>query len=211
MLEAAASDIEFDKGTFRVAGTDKALSLKKIVQTAFNQPALPRGMEAGFYESMTYTPAGGSFPNGCHVCEVEIDPDTGRTEIVRYVAVDDVGTVVNALTLEGQIHGGIVQGIGQALMENIHYDPETGQMLSGSFMDYAMPRADDVIPFEIENNPVPTPNNVLGIKGAGEAGTTGALACAMNAINDALASLGVRHLEMPATPDKVWRAILKAN
>jgi carbon-monoxide dehydrogenase large subunit len=121
--------------------------------------------------------------------------------------VDDVGTVVNALTLEGQIHGGIVQGVGQALMEDINYDPESGQMRSGSFMDYAMPRADDVVPFEIANNPIPTPNNVLGIKGAGEAGTTGALACTMNAINDALAPLGIRHLEMPATPDKVWRLI----
>jgi carbon-monoxide dehydrogenase large subunit len=207
MLETSESDIEFDAGTFRVAGTDKSLSIDKVAQTAFNQPALPKGMEAGFYENMTYTPDGGSFPNGCHVCEVEIDPDTGGTTILRYVAIDDVGTVVNALTLEGQVHGGIVQGAGQALFENINYDPESGQMRSGSFMDYGMPRAMDFCSFEVGNNPVPTPNNVLGIKGAGEAGTTGALACVMNAINDALSPFGVRHLEMPCTPEKVWRAI----
>ncbi len=211
MLEAAEADIEFDKGAFRVAGTDKQATIKDVVKAAFNPMMLPPGMEVGLYERSTFTPPAPSFPNGCHVCEVEVDPDTGRTEIVRYVAVDDVGTVVNALTLEGQVHGGIVQGAGQALFENINYDPESGQMRSGSFQDYAMPRADDFCTFEIGNNPVPAKNNPLGIKGAGEAGTTGALAGVMNAINHALAPLGVRHLEMPATPEKVWRAIQDAK
>ena len=132
---------------------------------------------------------------------------TGQVEIVQYVAVDDVGNVVNALTLAGQIHGGIVQGAGQALMENIVYDPENGQMLSGSFMDYCMPRADDFCSFALANNPVPAKTNILGIKGAGEAGTTGALPAVMNAVNHALADQNIRHLEMPLTSEKVWKAL----
>ena len=169
--------------------------------------ALPNDVEAGFYEQSTYTPSASSFPNGCHVCEVEVDKETGEVEIVKYVAVDDVGKVVNSLTLEGQIHGGIVQGAGQALMENIVYDPDNGQMLSGSFMDYCMPRADDFCIFDIKNNPVPAKTNILGIKGAGEAGTTGALPAVMNAVNHALRDYGTRHLEMPLTAERVWRAI----
>ncbi|MEK9680126.1 MAG: molybdopterin cofactor-binding domain-containing protein, partial [Rhodospirillaceae bacterium] len=139
MLEAAETDIEFDRGVFRVAGTDKETSITNVAKVAFNPMTLPPGTEVGLYERSTYVPAAASFPNGCHICEVEIDQDTGKIEIVRYIAVDDVGTVVNALTLEGQVHGGIVQGAGQALMENIAYDPDSGQLLSGSFMDYAMP------------------------------------------------------------------------
>ena len=210
ILEAAEADIEFENGDFRVAGTDKSVGIKQVAKTAFVPMMLPQGMEVGFYERSTYTPSAASFPNGCHICEVEIDKDTGKVDIVKYVAVDDVGTVVNALTLEGQVHGGIVQGAGQALMENIAYDPNTGQMLSGSFMDYAMPRADDFCTFEIGNNPVPATTNPLGIKGAGEAGTTGALPAIMNAINDALAPLGVRHAEMPLTPEAVWRIMREA-
>jgi len=207
MLEAAEADIEFESGKFQVAGTDKQVGIQDVAKAAFNPMALPRGMEIGLYENSTYTPEAASFPNGCHVCEVEIDKDTGKVEIVKYIAVDDVGTVVNALTLEGQIHGGIVQGAGQALLENIVYDPHNGQMLSGSFMDYCMPKADDFCTFEITSNPVPSTSNPLGIKGAGEAGTTGALPAVMNAVNHALKSYGVRHLEMPLTAEKVWQAM----
>lgn len=205
IMEAAEGDIEFEDGNFTIAGTDKSVGIKEVAKKSFVPMMLPPGMEVGFYERTTYTPPAASFPNGAHICEVEIDKDTGKVEIATYVAVDDVGTVINALTLEGQVHGGIVQGAGQALMENIAYDPESGQMLSGSFQDYAMPRADDFPSFYIGNNPVPATTNPLGIKGAGEAGTTGALPAVMNAINDALAPLGVRHAEMPLTPEKVWR------
>ncbi len=210
MLEAAETDIEFDRGIFRVAGTDKETSITNVAKAAFNPMTLPPGAEVGLYERSTYVPAAASFPNGCHICEVEIDQDTGKIEIVRYIAVDDVGTVVNALTLEGQVHGGIVQGAGQALMENIAYDPDSGQLLSGSFMDYAMPRADDMCHFEVSSNPVPAKTNPLGIKGAGEAGTTGALPAVMNAANHALSYLGIRHVEMPLTAEKVWQAIRAA-
>ncbi|MDA0239625.1 MAG: molybdopterin-dependent oxidoreductase, partial [Proteobacteria bacterium] len=210
IMEAAEGDIEFENGNFTVAGTDKSVGIKEVAMKSFVPMILPPGMEVGFYERTTYTPPAPSYPNGCHVCEVEIDKDTGKTDIVSYVAVDDVGTVVNALTLEGQVHGGIVQGAGQALMENIAYDPESGQMLSGSFQDYAMPRADDFPSFYIGSNPVPATTNPLGIKGAGEAGTTGALPAVMNAINNALAPLGVRHAEMPLTPEKVWRIMNEA-
>ena len=207
IMEAGSTDIEFENGVFRVAGTDKKVDIQEVTKTAFNPMALPDDVEAGFYEQSTYTPSASSFPNGCHICEVEVDKETGQVEIVKYVAVDDVGKVVNSLTLEGQIHGGIVQGAGQALMENIAYDPDNGQMLSGSFMDYCMPRADDFCIFDIKNNPVPAKTNILGIKGAGEAGTTGALPAVMNAVNHALRDHGTRHLEMPLTAERVWRAI----
>ena len=207
MLEAAEVDIEFDQGRFLVTGTDKQVSIQNVAKTAFTPTAMPPGIEIGLYENATYTPEAASYPNGCHVCEVEIDEDTGKVTIVKYIAVDDVGTVVNMLTLTGQVHGGIVQGAGQALMENIVYDPGNGQMLSGSFMDYSMPKADDFCTFEVTSNPVPAKTNPLGIKGAGEAGTTGALPAVMNAVNHALKDHGVRHLEMPLTAEKVWRAI----
>jgi carbon-monoxide dehydrogenase large subunit len=154
-------------------------------------------------------PEAPTFPNGCHVVEVEIDPDTGVTEVAKYMVTDDVGTVINALTLEGQIHGGIGQGIGQAFSEQIIYD-ETGQLITGSFLDYGMPRAADMCDFDLDNNPVPTKTNPLGVKGAGEAGNVGALAAILNAVVDALAPLGVETLDMPATPEKVWRAIQDA-
>ena len=142
---------------------------------------------------------------------VEVDPDTGAVQVVAYVVVDDVGTVVNPLTLEGQIHGGVAQGAGQALMEEVVYDRESGQLLTASFMEYALPRADTLPELVIGSNPVPTAANVLGAKGAGEAGTVGALPAVMNAVMDALAPLGVRHLDMPATPERVWRAIQEAR
>ncbi|HIO39895.1 MAG TPA: hypothetical protein EYN27_13235 [Rhodospirillales bacterium] len=206
-LEVASSDIVFEDGEFCVQGTDKKIDIKSVAKAAFLPMAIPKELEAGFYEQSTYTPSASSFPNGCHICEVEVDTQTGQVEIVQYVAVDDVGNVVNALTLAGQIHGGIVQGAGQALMENIVYDPENGQMLSGSFMDYCMPRADDFCSFALANNPVPAKTNILGIKGAGEAGTTGALPAVMNAVNHALADQNIRHLEMPLTSEKVWKAL----
>ncbi len=210
LLEAAEADITFADGRFTVTGTDRGLSFKEVARAAFNHAKLPKGFEPGFYESGTFSPPQDTFPNGCHVCEVEIDPDTGATQLVRYLVVDDVGVVINPLTLKGQIHGGVAQGLGQILMEEVAYDPSSGQLLSASFMDYAMPRAGDMCSMDVKSNPVPTKLNPLGVKGAGEAGTVGAMPAVMNAILDALAPLGVRALDMPATPDRVWRAIRDA-
>jgi carbon-monoxide dehydrogenase large subunit len=148
-----------------------------------------------------------TFPNGCHVCEVEIDPETGAVTIIRHVGIDDVGRVINPMLVDGQTHGAIVQGLGQALMEDCVHDRRSGQLLAGSFMDYALPRADDVPFFEVHCHEVPAPNNPLGIKGAGEGGTTGAPPAVMNAILDALKSAGIRDLAMPATPERIWRAL----
>ena len=167
--------------------------------------------EGGLYETGTFAPDDNTYPNGCHVCEVEIDPDTGALEIVRYVVVDDVGTVVNPIGLKGQIHGGVAQGLGQAVMERVVYDRESGQNLTGSFMDYCMPRADTMPPMEITSSPVPTKRNPLGAKGAGEAGTVGALPAIVNAVVDALAPLGVKGLDMPATSERIWEAIRNAR
>jgi carbon-monoxide dehydrogenase large subunit len=210
LLEAAAGDIEFAQGSFRIKGTDRAVPLRDVARAAYDPAKLPAGFEPGLSETATYAPNIPTFPNGCHVVEVEIDPDTGDTEIVKYSVVDDVGTVINKLTLEGQIHGGIGQAVGQALTEGIVYD-DTGQLITGSFMDYGMPRADDMGRFDCANNPVPTKVNHLGIKGAGEAGNVGGLGGIMNAIVDALAPLGITHIDMPATPQKVWRAIQAAK
>ena len=211
ILEAADDDIEFSDGTFRVAGTDRALPLNEVAAAAYVPARLPQGLETGLYEVASFSPEIPNFPNGCHVCEVEIDPETGASEVLRYVVVDDVGTVINPLTLGGQIHGGVAQGIGQAFAERLAYDPDSGQLLTGSLLDYGLPRADDVPPFELEENPVPTKTNPLGVKGAGEAGNVGALAAIMNAVVDALAPLGVAHIDMPATPERVWRAIRTAQ
>lgn len=205
-LEAPEQDIEFAEGNFTVAGTDKSVGLKEIAGMAFQPALLPPGMESGLTGFATFKAPGPTFPNACHVAEVEIDPETGVTRIVRYVAVDDVGTVMNPLLLKGQLHGGIVQGAGQILGEQVQWD-QNGQVLSGSFMDYVMPRADDMVFFEIETNPVPSLRNPLGIKGAGEAGTVGAVACLTSAVLDALAPLGITKLGMPATSERVWRAI----
>jgi carbon-monoxide dehydrogenase large subunit len=210
LLEAAEADVAFAGGRFGVVGTDRGVTLREVARAAFQPERLPPGLEPGLYESGTFSPANHTFPNGCHVCEVEIEPETGRVEVVRYSVVDDVGTVINPLTLEGQIHGGVVQGLGQVLMEQVVYDPESGQLLSGSFMDYAMPRADDLCALAVASRPVPTRLNPLGAKGAGEAGTVGALPAVMNAVLDALAAVGVRELDMPATSERVWRAIREA-
>jgi carbon-monoxide dehydrogenase large subunit len=210
-METAEGDIEFVDGFFRVVGTDRAVSLREVAQAAYVPSRLPEGFETGLYDVASFSPEIPNFPNGCHVCEVEVDPETGTTQVLRYVVVDDVGTVINKLTLEGQIHGGVVQGIGQAFTEHLVYDQGSGQLVSGTLMDYGLPRADEVCLFEMEENPVPTKTNPLGVKGAGEAGNVGALAAIMNAVVDALAPLGVTHLDMPATPEKVWRAIRAAQ
>ena len=211
LLEADEVDLAFADGRFAIAGTDRGIDLKEVARAAFMPAKLPPGMEPGLFESGAFSPEAETFPNSCHVCEVEIDPDTGTVELTSYAVVDDVGTVINPLTLKGQVHGGLVQGISQILMEQVVYDPESGQLITGSFMDYAMPRASDVCAFEVGSNPVPTKRNPLGAKGAGEAGTVGALAAVMNAILDALAPLGITEMEMPATSERVWRAIRAAK
>jgi carbon-monoxide dehydrogenase large subunit len=206
MLEAAPQDVALRDGKFTVAGTDKGVTWANVARTSYVPRQLPAGMEPGFSETAAFTPPAVTFPNGTHVCEVEIDPDTGTIAIPRYTVVDDVGRMVNPMLVKGQIHGGIVQGLGQALYENLAYDG-TGQLLSGTFMDYAMPRADDMPAFDVGAHEVPTQVNPLGAKGVGEAGTVGALPALLNAVNDALAPLGVRHLDMPLTPARVWEAI----
>ncbi len=210
MLEAASGDIEFIDGEFRIAGTDRAIAFKDVARAAFVRAALPPGVEPGLMADGVFVPPAPTFPNGCHVAEVEIDPETGVTTIERYTVVDDVGTVMNPMLLKGQIQGGIAQGIGQVMMEEVVFDPENGQLLTGSFLDYCMPRAYDLPSIDVNANPVPTKTNPLGIKGAGEAGCVGALPCLMNAILDALAPLGIDDLAMPATPERVWRAIKDA-
>jgi aerobic carbon-monoxide dehydrogenase large subunit len=207
LMEAAEADIEFADGRFTVAGTDRALTIQQVAMAAFQPARLPPGLEPGLYETGTFTPKQDTFPNGCHICEVEIDPQTGAVALLRYAVSDDVGTVINPLGLKGQIHGGIAQGLGQVLMEQVVYDPTSGQLLSGSFMDYAMPRADTTCDVAVVSNAVPTALNPLGAKGAGEAGTVGALPAVMNAVLDALAPLGVSGLDMPATSARVWSAI----
>jgi carbon-monoxide dehydrogenase large subunit len=207
VLEAAVVDIEFSAGRFRIAGTDRSVGLAEVARAA---PVMP-GEEGGLTESGAFVPTAVTFPNGTHICEVEIDRETGETEIVRYSAVEELGRVLNPLIVSGQIQGGVVQGIGQALGEVIIHDPESGQMLTASFMDYQMPRAHEYPDFRLATREVPTSVNPLGAKGVGEAGTVGALGAAMNAINDALAALGIRHFDMPATPGRVWEAIRTAQ
>jgi carbon-monoxide dehydrogenase large subunit len=211
MLEAAEADITFEDNAFTVAGTDKKVTLKQVAIASFQPARLPKGMEPGFIEHATYAPERATYPNGCHVCEVEVDPDTGKVDLLTYLVIDDVGTVINPMTLAGQVHGGVAQGVGQVLMEKVAYDPESGQLLSASFMDYAMPRADNMCNISIVSNPSPTPSNPLGAKGGGEAGTVGALPSVMIAIMDALAQIGVKELEMPASPERVWQAIQRAT
>ena len=214
LLEAAEGDIEFGDGRFTVVGTDRSLDLAEVAKTAFQKPKLPADIEPGLYEHGEFGMGVGgapTYPNGSHLAEVEIDADTGRVALVRYAAVDDAGNILNPMLFDGQVHGGIVQGAGQALMEDINYDRDSGQLLTGSFMDYAMPRADDFCDFEISANEVPTERNPLGVKGVGEAGTVGALPAVMNAVNDALHRIGAPTIEMPATHEKVWRAIQAAD
>lgn len=212
MLEAAETDIEVKEGRFTVAGTDKSLGIGDIALQAYVPHNFPLDeLEPGLDEQAFYDPKNFTYPNGCHVCELEIDPDTGVTTIVSFAAVDDFGNVINPLIVEGQVHGGLVQGIGQALYENCVYDEESGQLVTGSYMDYCMPRADDVPSFTVRyHEDQPCTHNPLGVKGCGEAGTIGAAAAVMNAVVDALSDYGVTHMDMPATPEKVWRTIRDA-
>ena len=210
LLEAAEDDVQFKNGRFMIVGTDRGLGIHQVAKSAFQLEKLPADMEPGLYETATYRAHTGNFPNGAHVCEVEIDPETGVTRVVGYWVVDDVGTVINPMLVKGQIMGGIAQGLGQVLLEDKTYDIN-GQVLSGSFMDYAMPRAEHFCDFKIEDNPVPTQTNPLGVKGAGEAGTVGSLSAGVNAIVDALSIYGIRHIDTPCTPYRVWRAIEEAK
>ena len=211
MLEASVVDMEFADGSFSVAGTDRSVTLTDVAKASFSPDKLPKGVEPGLFETATFAPEDDTYPNGSHVCEVEIDPETGTTEVVGYWVVDDVGNMINPVIVKGQIHGGVAQGVGQALAEQVAYDPDSGQLLSGSFMDYAMPRAADFPDIQIAAHAVPTQRNPLGVKGAGEAGTVGALPATMNAVLNALAEAGVIELDMPATPNRVWQAVRDAR
>jgi carbon-monoxide dehydrogenase large subunit len=206
LLKLDVSDVNFADGVFSSPKTNRTLTIKEVAKEALDPVKLPADMEVGLIATATYAAPVQNFPNGCHICELEIDEDTGVVEIVRYSVADDVGTVLNPLLLKGQIVGGVAQGIGQILMEDIAFDSD-GQILTGSFMDYAMPRATDISAVEVKSNPVPTATNPLGVKGAGEAGCVGAMPAVANALVDALAPLGIRHVEMPATPERLWRAI----
>ena len=211
MLEVPEVDIEFADGRFGVVGTDKSVDIGEIARAAFQKPRLPADVEPGLYERGDFgSDDGPVYPNGFHLAEVEIDRDTGRVRLARYNCVDDAGTVLNPILFDAQVHGGIVQGAGQILMEDVNYDGN-GQLLTASFMDYAMPRADDFCHFELAANEVPTQRNPLGVKGVGEAGTVGAMPSIMNAVNDALHRIGAPPVEMPATAEKVWRAIRAAD
>ena len=206
VLEAAAVDIEFSKGRFTIAGTDRSIGVLELADRLRSGLTLPPELPQSLDVSHVSDNPPFSFPNGCHVAEVEVDPETGIIEVVRYFMVNDFGTVINPMLVAGQAHGGVVQGIGQILMENALYD-EQGQPITGSFMDYAMPRASDAPDFSIENHSVPCKTNRLGVKGCGEAGCAGALPSVMNAIADALSERGITHIDMPVTPEKVWRAL----
>ena len=207
LLEAAAGDITFAEGKFTVVGTDKTIRLVDLVKRTFAPVGWPAEFGVGLEAVGTFSPTRPNFANGCHICEVEVDPETGRVELVRYVAVDDSGIIINPLLFEGQIHGGLAMGIGQALMEKVEFDQTSGQPLSGSFMDYCMPRAEDMPPFDLHELPDRCRSNPIGVKGAGESGTVGAPPTIINAIVDALKEFGVKDVEMPATPARVWRAM----
>ena len=210
MLKLDLADVNFHEGLFSSKKTNQTLTIKEVAKASLDPKNLPDGMEPGLIEKAIYSGKVAAYPNGVHVCELEIDEDTGTVEIVNYNVVDDVGTVINPLLLHGQIDGGIAQGVGQILMEDIKFDAE-GQILTGSFMDYAMPRATDLTAFHVESNPVPTKTNPLGVKGAGEAGCVGAMPAVANALVDALSVLGINHIEMPATPEVIWRTIREAR
>jgi carbon-monoxide dehydrogenase large subunit len=211
VLEAAVADIEFAQGRFVIAGTDRSIGIMEIADKLRSGLNLPEGVPSKLDVShVSEGPGASTYPNGCHICEVELDPDTGVIEVVKYASVNDFGTVINPMIVEGQLHGGVIQGIGQALMEMTAYDSE-GQLLTGSFMDYALPRASDSPDVTVVNHPVPATTNVLGVKGCGEAGCAGSLTSVMNAIADALSEFGIQHIDMPATPHRVWHAIQQAR
>ncbi|HXP77040.1 MAG TPA: xanthine dehydrogenase family protein molybdopterin-binding subunit [Stellaceae bacterium] len=210
VLEAAVADIEFARGTFTIVGTDRSVGIMELAEKLRSGLKLPPETPQSLDVKHVFDQAPSAFPNGCHVAEVEIDPETGVAEVVKYTMVNDFGVIVNPLLVEGQLHGGVVQGIGQALMERTVYDSE-GQLLTGSYMDYALPRAPDVPNFAFLSHPVPAKTNPLGAKGCGEAGCAGSLPSVMNAVVDALSELGIRHIDMPATPHRIWQAIEAAK
>ncbi len=210
VLEAAVADIEFRRGRFVITGTDRSVGLMELAGKIHTGLQLPPDLLKSLDVADIYDGPPSAFPNGCHIAEVEVDPDTGMVEVVKYTFVNDFGVVINPLLVDGQAHGGIVQGIGQALRESTVYD-EAGQLLTGSYMDYAMPRADDAPFFVNASHPVPAKTNPLGAKGCGEAGCAGALPSVMNALVDALSEYRVRHIDMPATPERVWQAIRRAK
>jgi aerobic carbon-monoxide dehydrogenase large subunit len=210
-LEAAPGDIAFEHGNFVIVGTDRAISISDLAQKLHDGPKPPEGVPQSLdVAHVSDGPGASTYPNGCHVAEVEVDPETGIADVVSYICVNDFGTVINPMIVEGQLHGGVVQGIGQALMELAVYDGD-GQLLTGSFMDYAMPRAVDVPSFSLADHPAPAKTNPLGVKGCGEAGCAGALTSVMNAVIDALAERGIRHLDMPLTPFRIWQALHSAE
>ncbi len=211
VLEASASDIEYKAGRFVIAGTDRSIGLLELAARLRGSLKLPEGVPTSLdVDHIVTNPVPSAFPNGCHIAEVEVDPETGATQVVRYSAVNDLGTIVNPLLVEGQIQGGVVQGLGQVLLEQAVYDAD-GQLVTGSFMDYAMPRAHDAPMINVASHPVPTKSNPLGAKGCGEAGTSGGLPSVANAVIDALSDYGIRHLEMPMTPARIWHAIRDAK
>jgi len=212
LMEASDADIEFKDGKFTVVGTDKQVPFAQVALTAYVPHNYPLDkLEPGLNESAFYDPTNFTFPAGSHLCEVEVDPDTGATQIVSFTAVDDFGNIINPMIVEGQVHGGLAQGIGQALLEGCIYDRASGQLLTGTLMDYALPRADDLPSFKVGTEVTACTHNPLGVKGCGEAGAIGAPAAVINAIVDALAPLGVRDIEMPATPQRVWQTIQSAK
>jgi carbon-monoxide dehydrogenase large subunit len=209
LMEAAEGDIEFGGGRFTIAGTDRSIDIIELAKR-MREGKMPDGVPPSLDVDHTSAPVPSTFPNGCHVAEVEIDPDTGVVKIVRYTGVNDFGTIINPMLVAGQLHGGVAQGIGQALMECVSYD-SNGQPITGSFMDYAMPRAEDIPVMEVGDHPVPAKSNPLGTKGCGEAGCAGSLSTIVNAVLDALSEYGIAHIDMPLTPERVWRAIQDAK
>jgi len=211
LMEAKAEEIDFADGIYKVQGTNKSMPLQEVAKAFFRPMGIPMDLGVGLEGHGSYASEPGNFPNGCHLCEVEVDPDTGVVAVVRYTCIDDLGRVINPMIVEGQIQGALAQGLGQALMEHVVYDRGSGQLVSGSFMDYAMPRATDMAPVQIAFHNVPAKTNPLGVKGIGEAGCTGSPPAIMNAILDALRPVGVKALDMPATPFRVWQAIVAAR
>jgi carbon-monoxide dehydrogenase large subunit len=209
LMEAAEGDIEFAKGRFTIAGTDRSIDIMELARR-MREGKMPEGVPSSLDVDHTTKEVPSTFPNGCHVAEVEIDPDTGVVQIVRYTGVNDFGTIVNPMLVAGQLHGGVAQGIGQALMECVSYD-ESGQPITGSFMDYAMPRAQDIPMMAVGDHPVPAKSNPLGTKGCGEAGCAGSLATIVNAVIDALSEFGIAHIDMPLTSERIWRTIQDAK
>ena len=212
LMEASVADVEFKDGNFRVVGTDKTVPFGQVALTAYVPHNYPiTELEPGLDETAFYDPLNFTYPGGCHICEVEIDPETGVTTVVNFTAVDDIGKVINPMIVEGQVHGGVAQGIGQALLESCVYDTKSGQLLTGSLMDYTMPRADDLPNFKVGNHATMCTHNPLGSKGVGEVGAIGSPPAVINAVLDALKDVGVEDITMPASPHRVWQAIQNAQ